>query len=234
MPTAYATHQSDVCRITMKCANPICVEEWEIESGSHVDLPGDCPFSNIEEAQLFLRHMLAKGQGHQLRRTHGIEPKRWAAFLGWVLPILKETAAESFRTCRGIVKKRDPDEVFSSSFAGTASDGRWLTVGRTSQWGSVYTCDTSPDGIPLSSYHMCMNTTAEEFEKFGILQWQGTSKGMEQHGTMKTLREIQDDDITVQDQTMDGDSTWYVSILSPRVFQLVSGCNRFNRFYCVN
>jgi hypothetical protein len=64
--------------------------------------------------------MLAKGQGHQLRRTHGIEPKRWAAFLGWVLPIiLKETAAESFLSW----KKRDPVEGFPIALQGRYRTG---------------------------------------------------------------------------------------------------------------
>jgi hypothetical protein len=59
-----------------------------------------------------------------------------------------------------------------------------------------------------------MNTTPEEYKRFGIFQWQGTTKGMELHGTMKTVRVIQNDDIIVHDHTMDGDSTWLVTPLS--------------------
>lgn len=107
----------------VSCQAESCRARFQVRTGSAITLAGEHPFEPLEDLQLLVGHLLARGHGGLLWRRHGVKSDWWARFLAYMLPVVESVRTDSFARCRDVCRKRKG--TWGAGEAATQSDGGW-------------------------------------------------------------------------------------------------------------
>jgi hypothetical protein len=153
------------------------------------DRVNDCPFRNVEEARMVLRHFLSKGQGSQMAAstafmgTAGISSERWADMEFYVFDCMKVAKSWSNSRVWNAAKRVKAGTLGHISRMWVALDARWHCRGKSSIHGTCSMANQAVSGLAhFGAVHMSKNVTEEEQRLLGLQKYTGTSPSMDPTG----------------------------------------------------